>query len=50
MPDIAVFFQSVKLPVMSEVAHALIRTLNDEDATGPQVAAIIGKDSALTAK
>ncbi len=50
MPDIAVFFQSVKLPVMSEVAHALIRTLNNEDASGPQVAAIIGKDAALTAK
>lgn len=50
MPEIAVFFQSVKLPVMSEVAHALIRTLNDEDASGPQVAAIIAKDSALTAK
>lgn len=50
MPDIAVFFQTVKLPVMSEVAHALIRTLNDDDATGPQVAAIIAKDSTLTAK
>jgi HD-like signal output (HDOD) protein len=50
MPDIAVFFQTVKLPVMSEVGHALIRTLNDEDATGPQVAAIIAKDATLTAK
>lgn len=50
MSDISVFFQSVKLPVMSEVAHALIRTLNDEDATGPQVAAIIAKDSTLTAR
>ena len=50
MPDIAVFLQTVKLPVMSEVAQALIRTLNDEDATGPQVAAIIGKDAALTVK
>lgn len=50
MPDISVFFQSVKLPVMSEVAHSLIRTLNDEYASGPQVAAIIAKDSALTAK
>ena len=50
MPDIAVFFQTVKLPVMSEVGHALIRTLNDEAATGPQVAAIIAKDSTLTAK
>ena len=31
MSDLATFFQSVKLPVMSEVAHALIHTLNDED-------------------
>lgn len=50
MPDISVFFQTVKLPVMSEVAHSLIRTLNAEDATGEQVATIIAKDSALTAK
>lgn len=50
MPDIAVFLQSVKLPVMSEVAHALIRTLNDEDASNEQVAAIIAKDAALTAR
>lgn len=50
MPDIAVFLQSVKLPVMSEVAHALIRTLNDEDASQQQVAAIIAKDAALTAR
>ncbi|WP_394787522.1 HDOD domain-containing protein [Rhodoferax sp.] len=50
MPDISVFFQSVKLPVMSEVAHSLIRTLNDEDASGPQVAEIISKDSTLTAR
>jgi HD-like signal output (HDOD) protein len=50
MPDIAVFLQSVKLPVMSEVAHALIRTLNDEDASGPEVADIIARDPALTAR
>lgn len=50
MPDIAVFFQSVKLPVMSEVAHALIRTLNDENASSQQVAAILAKDAALTAR
>lgn len=50
MSDLSVFFQTVKLPVMSEVAHALIRTLNDEDASGEQVAAIIAKDSALTVK
>jgi HD-like signal output (HDOD) protein len=50
MPDISVFFQSVKLPVMSEVAHSLIRTLNDEDAGGREVADIISKDASLTTK
>jgi HD-like signal output (HDOD) protein len=50
MPDISAFLQTVKLPVMSEVAHSLIKTLNAEDATGEQIAAIIAKDSALTAK
>lgn len=43
------FFESAKLPVMPEVAHALIRTLNDDDATAAQVADIIAKDPALTA-
>lgn len=50
MPEIGAFFESVKLPVMSEVAHALIRTLNDEDASSTEVAAIIAKDAALTAR
>lgn len=50
MSDIAVFFQSVKLPVMSEVAHALIRTLNDDNATSQEVTAILAKDAALTAR
>ncbi len=50
MPDIAAFFQSVKLPVISEVGQALIRTLNDEDASADQVSAIVSKDPALTAR
>ncbi|RCW75704.1 HDOD domain-containing protein [Pseudorhodoferax soli] len=50
MPDIAVFLQSVKLPVMSEVAHALIRTLNDDNASNQEVGAIIARDAALTAR
>jgi|CXWL01.1.fsa_nt_gi HD-like signal output (HDOD) protein len=49
MPTLTAFFESAKLPVMSEVAHALIRTLNDPDATAAEVKAIISKDPALTA-
>ncbi len=49
MADISVFLQSVKLPVMPEVAHALIRTLNDEDADVATVRDVISKDPALTA-
>jgi HD-like signal output (HDOD) protein len=49
MPDISLFLQSVKLPVMPEVAHALIRTLNDEDADVGRVRDVISKDPALTA-
>ncbi|MES2933238.1 MAG: HDOD domain-containing protein [Pseudomonadota bacterium] len=50
MSELAAFFQSVKLPVMSEVAHSLIRTLNDEDAATGVISNIISKDPALTAK
>jgi len=49
MLEISVFLQSVKLPVMPEVAHALIRTLNDEDADVGTVRDVISKDPALTA-
>jgi len=49
MADIAQFLHSVKLPVMPEVAHALIRTLNDEEADIISVGAVIAKDPALTA-
>ncbi len=49
MPTLTAFFESAKLPVMSEVAHALIRTLNDESATAAQVEAIMAKDPAMTA-
>ncbi len=49
MADISVFLHSVKLPVMPEVAHALIRTLNDEDADVGTVRDVISKDPALTA-
>jgi HD-like signal output (HDOD) protein len=50
MPDFSALFKTVKLPVMSEVAHALIRTLHDEDASIAQVRDIIAKDPTLTAK
>ncbi len=49
MSSLSAFFESAKLPVMSEVAHALIRTLNDPDSSAIQVEAIIAKDPALTA-
>lgn len=49
MADLASYLQSVKLPVMPEVAHALIRTLNDPDADVPMVRRVIAKDPALTA-
>lgn len=44
------FFETIKLPSMSEVAHALIQTLNDEDTLLQQVRDIIAKDPALSAK
>ena len=47
--DISQYLQSVKLPVMPEVAHALIRTLNDEDASVMTVRDVIAKDPGLTA-
>lgn len=48
MADISPFLQSVKLPVMPEVAHALIRTLEDDDADVTTIRNIIAKDPALT--
>ncbi|MDZ7939071.1 MAG: HDOD domain-containing protein [Rhodoferax sp.] len=47
--DITTLLRSVKLPVMPEVAHALIRTLKDDDADMGDVRRIIDKDPALTA-
>lgn len=49
MPAIANLLLSVKLPVMPEVAHALIRTLSDNDADINTVTRIIEKDPGLTA-
>jgi HD-like signal output (HDOD) protein len=47
---LAVFFRAVKLPVMPEVAHALIRSLQDRDITAAQVGALVAQDPVLTAK
>lgn len=49
MTTSARFLQSVSLPVMPEVAQALIRTLNDDEANVATVTAIIAKDPGLTA-
>lgn len=50
MPDIASFLRSVALPVMPEVAQALVRTLGDEQSDVDTVTAIIAKDPGLTTK
>lgn len=50
MSELSSFFNAVKLPVISEVAHALIKTLDDEDASATRISAIIARDPALTAK
>jgi len=49
MPNLSLFFKSVKLPAMPEVAHALIKTLNKNDVTAARVRDLIAKDPALTA-
>jgi HD-like signal output (HDOD) protein len=49
MSELAAFFETARLPIMSEVAQSLVRTLNDPDASAAQIEAIIGKDPALTA-
>lgn len=48
MADLSQFIASVKLPIMPEVAHALIRTLNDENADVTTVRNVIAKDPSLT--
>ena len=48
MPSPAAFLQSVKLPVLSEVAHRLIQTLDDPNASVSTVRDVIALDPALT--
>lgn len=49
MTNAARFLQSVTLPVMPEVAQALICTLSKDNTDVPMVTAIIAKDPGLTA-
>jgi HD-like signal output (HDOD) protein len=50
MLTLASFFDNVRLPTISEVAHALIATLDNDEVSTRAIAAIIGRDPALTAK
>ena len=50
MHGLDVFFATVKLPSISKVTQALIKTLNDESAGIRDISNIIAQDPALTAK
>lgn len=50
MSTLDTFFANVKLPTISETGQALIKSLNDEDASPKQIGGIIAKDPALVAK
>jgi HD-like signal output (HDOD) protein len=50
MSNIDSFFESVKLPSIPDLAHSLIKTLNDEDASIEEVADLITRDPAISAK
>ena len=50
MHGLDAFFATVKLPSISKVTQALIKTLNDEDAGISEVSHIIAQDPALVAK
>lgn len=49
MSELSLFFKSIKLPVMPEVAHALIKTMNEEDVSAVRVRDLIARDPALSA-
>jgi len=50
MSSIESFFESVQLPSIPDLAHSLIKTLNDEDATIDEVSDLISRDPAISAK
>jgi HD-like signal output (HDOD) protein len=50
MSSLDSFFESVKLPSIPDLAHSLIETLNDEDASVDAVCELITRDPAISAK
>lgn len=50
MADIETFFASVRLPRISHVTHALIRTLDSQEADLPAVCALIAQEPAIAAR
>lgn len=50
MADIESFFASVRLPAISHVTQALIRTLNRDDASTQEICALIARDPAIAAR
>ncbi len=50
MSNIDSFFESVRLPSIPDLAHSLIKTLNDEDASIEDVGDLITRDPAISAK
>lgn len=50
MPNIDSFFESVKLPSIPDLAHSLIQTLNNENASVEEIGDLISRDPAISAK
>jgi HD-like signal output (HDOD) protein len=50
MAAIDSFFESVTLPSIPDLAHSLIKTLNDESASVEEVSDLITRDPAISAK
>jgi HD-like signal output (HDOD) protein len=50
MLSIDLFFESVQLPSIPDLAHSLIKSLNDEDASVEEISDLITRDPAISAK
>lgn len=50
MSNIDTFFATLKLPSIPDLAHELIRTLNDSETTREEVCDLISRDPAISAK
>ena len=50
MSSLDSFFENVKLPSMSEVAQALIKSLHDADTSIGELSELIARDPAISAK